>query len=202
MRDMCVGLGLRGKWGLEVYKALAAVKTAARDASGLRWQAIGLGAVGAALLAAGPLGMALAMPSGLAGAAAITSGLAALGPGGMLGGIATVAGVTSTGAAATTRAMSKATVATTPVEQLATDLVIRVAIEQARDNLPGVERDDETWLVLADRERDVAAELRKLSAFSDPGSPRVKDLEKKQQLIKRLIDYMIDNELAPEGSAT
>jgi hypothetical protein len=98
--------------------------------------------------------------------------------------------------------VSKATVATTPVEQLATDLVIRVAIEQARDNLPGVERDDETWLVLADRERDVAAELRKLSAFSDPGSPRVKDLEKKQQLIKRLIDYMIDNELAPEGSAT
>ncbi len=58
-----------------------------------------LAGAGLALLAVTGVGLALAVPATLAGAAAITATLAAFGPGGMVGGIATVAALTGAGSA-------------------------------------------------------------------------------------------------------
>ncbi len=191
MRDMCVDLGLRGKWGLDVYQAVVAVKSVVRDVSGLRWPAIALGAAGVALSAAGPLGMALWTRDRRTDAAAdMLHAPGALSDGSKFSAMAAALG----------QAESKASAATTPIAQLATDLVIRVAVEQARDNVPGVRRNDEAWFLLAEKERDIAAELRKLSTFSDPGGAGIGELKQKQELVKRLINYMIENGLGPDGS--
>lgn len=60
------------------------------------WVAAG----GLTLLALTGVGLVVAAPAGLAGAAAISATLAAFGPGGMVGGVATVATLTGTGSAA------------------------------------------------------------------------------------------------------
>ena len=57
-------------------------------------------------VAAGPIGLALAAPAGVFGAAAITGGLAAFGPGGMVGGLATL-GLASAGAATAAAAVTR-----------------------------------------------------------------------------------------------
>jgi hypothetical protein len=59
-----------------------------------------LAGVGAVALAAVPFTLGASIPAGLSGAAALTAGLAALGPGGMAGGIATIATLTGAGALA------------------------------------------------------------------------------------------------------
>ena len=74
-------------------------RDAMSDGRKVRWQWIALGG-GIALLALTCVGLAVAVPTGLAGAAAITATLAAFGPGGMVGGMATIAALTGTGMAA------------------------------------------------------------------------------------------------------
>lgn len=59
-----------------------------------------LAGVGAMTLAAVPFTLGASIPAGLSGAAALTAGLAALGPGGMAGGIATIATLSGAGALA------------------------------------------------------------------------------------------------------
>ena len=79
------------------------VRTAEKDmgterrSSGAWWALAGVGAL---TLAAVPFTLGASIPAGLSGAAAITAGLAALGPGGMAGGIATIAALTGAGAIA------------------------------------------------------------------------------------------------------
>jgi hypothetical protein len=55
--------------------------------------------IGVAVLALTGVGLMVAVPAGLAGAAAITATLAAFGPGGMVGGMLTIAALTGTGTA-------------------------------------------------------------------------------------------------------
>jgi hypothetical protein len=57
--------------------------------------------VGLAALAATGIGLTVAAPAGLGGAAAITATLASFGPGGMVGGVATLAALTGTAGALT-----------------------------------------------------------------------------------------------------
>ena len=77
----------------------------ARDAisavfpQGRSWIPAALVTVGVAALAATGVGLAAAAPAGLAGAALITSTLAAFGPGGMVGGMATLAALAGAGSA-------------------------------------------------------------------------------------------------------
>ncbi len=67
-------------------------------AHGMSWMPIALVAGGVITLAATGIGLAAAVPAGLAGAAVITSTLAAFGPGGMMGGLATLAALAGAGA--------------------------------------------------------------------------------------------------------
>lgn len=67
-------------------------------APGLSWVPIALVAGGVITLAATGVGLAAVVPAGLAGAAVITSTLAAFGPGGMMGGLATLAALAGAGA--------------------------------------------------------------------------------------------------------
>lgn len=67
-------------------------------APALSWVPIALVAGGVITLAATGVGIAAAVPAGLAGAAVITSTLAAFGPGGMMGGLATLAALAGAGA--------------------------------------------------------------------------------------------------------
>ncbi|MGB3698792.1 MAG: hypothetical protein WBA05_15300 [Gordonia sp. (in: high G+C Gram-positive bacteria)] len=89
-----------------------------------RWA---MAAAGVALLAAGPVGLAMAGAAGTVGAAAITSGLAAFGPGGMAGGLAMLSGLAGTGgmvtAAAATARPGNSAVLLDP-----TSIAIQVAI--------------------------------------------------------------------------
>ena len=65
------------------------------------WLPIALAGVGVVALAATGVGLWAAVPAGLAGAALVTSTLAAFGPGGMVGGMATLAALTGAGTAIT-----------------------------------------------------------------------------------------------------
>ena len=75
--------------------AIAAVKESKSvlQETGFRWGPV-LITAGIGLLAATGVGLAIAVPAGLAGAAAIASTLATFGPGGMVGGIATLTALT------------------------------------------------------------------------------------------------------------
>ena len=68
--------------------------------SGFPWGTVLIGG-GLLLLSLTGVGVAVAAPAGLAGAAVITGTLAAFGPGGMIGGLITIATLTGVGAAAT-----------------------------------------------------------------------------------------------------
>lgn len=65
------------------------------------WLPMALAGVGVVALAATGVGLLAAVPAGLAGAALVTSTLAAFGPGGMVGGMATLAALTGAGTAIT-----------------------------------------------------------------------------------------------------
>ena len=73
---------------------------AALSESGFPWGPV-LITAGIGLLAATGVGLAVAAPAGLAGAAAIASTLATFGPGGMVGGIATLTALTGAATAMT-----------------------------------------------------------------------------------------------------
>lgn len=75
----------------EAKKAMGGVDT--------RWAILVLIGAGAGILAATGVGLALVAPAGLAGAALMTSTLAAFGPGGMVGGMMTIAAASSVGSA-------------------------------------------------------------------------------------------------------
>lgn len=90
-----------------IIEAIVAAESCFSRANYWPWVAAG----GLTLLALTGVGLVVAAPAGLAGAAAISATLAAFGPGGMVGGVATVATLTGTGTAATAggvaRGMSK-----------------------------------------------------------------------------------------------
>jgi hypothetical protein len=97
------GVGYNYRWAPLVQYArqliaegvIAAVKEskAVLQETGFRWGPV-LITAGIGLLAATGVGLAIAVPAGLAGAAAIASTLATFGPGGMVGGIATLTALT------------------------------------------------------------------------------------------------------------
>ena len=85
---------------MDIVEAVFSARKAVDDylAPGLSWVPIALVAGGVITLAATGVGLAAVAPAGLAGAAVITSTLAAFGPGGMMGGLATLAALAGAGA--------------------------------------------------------------------------------------------------------
>ncbi len=156
---------------------------------------IAMAAVGVAILAAGPIGLAAAGAAGTAGAAAITSGLAAFGPGGMAGGIAMLTGLSGTGGMVAAAAATARGGASTPVVD-PSSLAIRVAIAQALKN-SGEPYDTRLWQDIACAETELAADRNRLAAFSDPKAPVLKKLDNAQAVLEALQNYLQKHDLIP-----
>ncbi|NMO02343.1 hypothetical protein HH308_14080 [Gordonia sp. TBRC 11910] len=200
LADLFVDLGFTGKQGQLVGKA---VKDVSELVDGGGWSLsptakIAAGAAGIALLAAGPIGLAMAGAAGVAGAAAITSSLAAFGPGGMVGGLAMLGGLATTGSMLTTAA---ATVRDAPQSTLdPTSVAVLIAIAYAH-KLIGEPYDSDVWYDLANAETKTAATLNMVEAYSDSKSAAVKRQKEIQALIAKLIAFMEDQKLEPQGVA-
>lgn len=196
LRDMATELGIQPESGDRVRQAISEVKACLGGSAGIPWSRVLVGVTGVALIAAGPLGVALAAPATAYGAAAVTGALAAFGPGGMIGGLAMLSGLTSAGAAVAAGAATTVTPATASVDELVADVVIRVSSARARQLLD-VTQDTGAWYYLVDAETDVATELNRLAPLSDPKSPRIADLERKRLILRRLLTFMLNNGMQP-----
>ncbi|WP_448638653.1 hypothetical protein [Geodermatophilus sp. URMC 63] len=195
LRDMAIEIGIQPESGVAIGKAIQEVRRVLEDSSGIPWTRILVGAAGVALVAAGPLGIALATPAGVAGAAAVTSALAAFGPGGMVGGVALLGGLASTGTALATGAAT-VSAADAPLDQIVIDLTARISAARARQQLD-LSVDPAVWLHVVALEAEVAAELNRLEPLSDRNAPRLKSLRHKRDVIRRLLTYMLDKGLCP-----
>lgn len=160
-----------------------------------RWA---LAAAGVALLAAGPVGLAVAGGVGVVGAAAISGGLAtastasvaAAGGLAMLSGIAGTAGMVAA-AAATARPGPKAVVLDP------TSIAIQVAVAHALKKV-GEEFDDGLWERVMIAESELSAQINRLEPFSDPRAPSLEQLRSSRDLISSLLGYLKKHQLAPE----
>lgn len=93
---------------------------------GVPWAPLLLGA-GALVLAGTGIGLAAAVPAGLAGAAAVAATLATFGPGGMAGGVATLAVLTGTSAALASAGLAMTGSERVEFDRLQADLVEEVS---------------------------------------------------------------------------
>ncbi|ALG85276.1 hypothetical protein ACH46_13305 [Gordonia phthalatica] len=158
---------------------------------------VALAAAGVALLAAGPIGIAMAGAAGAAGAAAITSGLAAFGPGGMVGGLAMLSSLAGTGgmvaaAAATARPGANAVVLDP------TSIAIQVSIAHALKKV-GEEFDGGLWERVTLAEGELSSQINRLESYSDAKSASLERLNAARDVIKSLLDYMKKHGLVPDA---
>lgn len=188
--DFWRALGLGDSGGEHVRDAL---KAAAGEFETKNWGRFALGAVGLALVAAGPLGLVLVAPAGLAGAAAITASLAAFGPGGMIGGMVLAGGLVGSGSVTAAAAVMVREVSS---QTMGTEVVRRMAISLSRARL-GLPEDSTSWLMFVEIESYLATEVAMLSTLSDERSPTMRDLRRKEKIIRKAIAWMVDHGLAP-----
>ncbi len=196
LRDMAIEIGIQPESGTTIGRAIQDVRKVLEDSSGVPWTRIVFGLGGVALLVAGPLGIALAAPAGLTGAAAITSALATFGPGGMVGGIALLGGLASTGAAVATGVAAVGAAGDAPLEQIVVDLTARISAVRARQMLD-LSVSPTLWYHVVALEAELAAELNRLEPLSDGNSPRIKDLRRKRDVVRRALTYMASKDMHP-----
>ncbi|OZC29682.1 alpha/beta hydrolase [Gordonia polyisoprenivorans] len=197
--DLFVDLGWPSHTGHKVKDAIKEVAEAvAAERRGLSTRTkVVAAAAGLALLAAGPIGIAMAGAAGAAGAAAITSGLAAFGPGGMVGGLATLGSLASTGAMVTTVAAT-ARGGLQPLLVDPTSVAIQVAIAHALNTI-NEPYDHDLWYRLTAAESEIGAELNRLTPFSDEKAPSLIRLGAALKTISDLMDFMLQHNLTPPG---
>lgn len=196
--DLFVDLGWAKSRGMTVSASIREVSDfAAADKQGLSTKMkVFTAAAGVALLAAGPIGIAMSGAAGVAGAAALTSGLAAFGPGGMVGGLATLGGLASTGAMVTTVAATARDGRQPLMVDPTTAAIIQVAIAHALKRL-GEPYDTELWYLLAATQSELGAELNRLRPFSDDKSPTVQRLLAMSRTVQLLMRFMTQHDLMP-----
>ncbi len=192
--ELFVDLGWSSGTGKRVKDAIREVseRTAAEKRGlGMRTKVLAA-AAGIALIAAAPIGIAM---SGAAGAAALGGGLAAFGPVGVVGGLATLSALATTGTmvtsiAATTRGGEQ------PLLLDPTGIAIQVATAHALHQIDE-EYDHELWYRLAWAETKLAGELNRLTPFSDNDSPASQRLGATLRTIRSLMDFMREKDLTP-----
>ncbi|MDS1116639.1 alpha/beta fold hydrolase [Gordonia westfalica] len=196
--NLFVELGFRSGIGDKVKDAVNEVTDCLNGDKGLfgTKTRIMMAAAGVALLAAGPIGLAVAGSATAVGAAAITSSLAAFGPGGMVGGLAMLGGLASTGAVVTTAA---ATVrgGAPRVSLDPTSIAIQVATAHALKKV-GEPHDADLWTRLALAESQISAQLNRLSTFSDEKAPAKVQLANTLSVVEKLMQFIRDNHLMPQ----
>lgn len=193
--DVAGQLGFGSNLGKMVGEALAEVREHT-GRKGVPWGRVLSGAAGLAVIAAGPVGLAVAMPAGVFGGAAIVGGLAAFGPGGMLGGVAMVGGLASAGAVVAAAAAAGGHGALTAAQR-AEALLVRVAAQRALQllQLPG---DPDVWFAVANLETTLSSELARLRPFSDPKAPGLAERERALALTTSLLTYLKMHKLGPD----
>jgi pimeloyl-ACP methyl ester carboxylesterase len=195
--DMAVEMGLQRSTGTKIGTAIEEVQNYISRRGGVPWGRVLTAAVGVAIVAAGPIGLAVAAPAGVFGAAALTGGLAALGPGGMVGGLAMLGGLAGTGAAVATSAATAGSGTDQPVNDSNT-LVLRVAAEYARKKL-GLPFDEGLWYQISGLETQLSARINRLSVYSDPKSPTLEALRAGRYTLSRLMLFMLEKGLGPKA---
>lgn len=113
----------------QIAAAIGASVDDARKALGGRgipWAPLLIGA-GVLVLAGTGIGLAAAIPAGMAGAAAVTATLAAFGPGGMAGGVATLAVLTGTSTALASAGLARSGDQQEDVDRLQGDMATEIA---------------------------------------------------------------------------
>lgn len=174
-------------------KVVSAVK-AARDALDAGGGKLLWGAIGLALLAAGPVGLLAAAPAGLAGAAAMTSALAAFGPGGMIGGLALAGGLMSAGTGVLTVAASPTAM---DASMIRTQAVRCMAYARAQRDLDIPGDRFAAWHYLTGWHSELATERARLQPISDRDAPTLKSLGEKIRIVEKAIRWLAEHELAP-----
>ena len=174
------------------------------DGNSIPWSGVLVGA-GVLLLAATGVGLVVAAPAGLAGAAAITATLATFGPGGMAGGVATLAVLTGTSMAFTTAGLAIQVGTTRQIAALQTSMAqeiahlpkqaFRSAIAQLlavfgarrRLELTSIAADVESTLLLI--QSAVLHELR-LHVQIGKGSDAARDWQAKADILDKALDWL------------
>jgi hypothetical protein len=197
LEDIAVQLGHRRDLGKKVAAAIKDVQSCLSGKGGVPWGRVLTAAAGVALVAAGPIGLAVAAPATAFGAAALTGGLAAFGPGGMVGGLAMLSGLVGSGAAVTAAAVAGDGENSSNAPNLA-KLMLRVATEHAH-KLLDLQHDSALWYELTDFESQISATLNRLTPFSDEKSVKVSQLREAQVAVQSLIRFMIEKGLAPNA---
>jgi pimeloyl-ACP methyl ester carboxylesterase len=197
LQDIAVQIGHRRDLGKKVETAIKDVQRCVSGRAGVPWGRVLTAAAGVALVAAGPIGLAVAAPATAFGAAAITGSLAAFGPGGMVGGLALLSGLVGSGAAVTAAAVTGESDTGNGAPNLA-KLMLQVATEHAR-KLLDLPHDSTLWYHLTDFESQISAALNRLTAFSDPKSPKVTQLQEAKIAIQALLRFMIERDLGPSA---
>lgn len=162
---------------------------------------------GAAVLAATGIGVWAAAPAGLAGAALLTSTLAAFGPGGMVGGMVTIAAASGAGSAllgaglATSPSEGRASfvhftgsLARLPKDQLRATVTAMIAVLFAQEALSLSSTFEQTRSVLSAALSHIENEKNTHLAVS---SERAKDWEAKRRIVDRAISIIDDRFPSP-----
>lgn len=175
-------------------KVAAALEEAKEAVGGEDWAKLLIGALGIALIAAGPVGLMLAAPAGLAGGAAITASLAAFGPGGMVGGMALAGGLIGAGSAVT----AGAALPTNMSEAMVRTQVIRcLAFARSQRDLGMPSNDHQSWHYLNAWRDQLAAERERLALLSDENAPSMKAVSAKLRVVDKGLRWMMEQGLAP-----
>lgn len=196
-----------------VRAALDTARKALKDDSGFPLVPVLIGA-GIAVLALTGVGLAVAAPAGLAGAAAITSTLAAFGPGGMVGGIVSLAALTGTGLALTGtgiglelspndpgfrqfQLMAADRIANGTADDLRTTLVGLLAVVDAQARLQSDSTAGIIEQLLLDVQSTVQREHR-LHRYLSSDNPVTEDWESKCTLVERALAWLSNRPTLPD----
>lgn len=142
---------------------------------------------------------------GLAGAAVAAGVLASFGAGGMIGGLITASALADgrgllNGSQSGSIAMGLSGAETSAEEfEGVVSLPLGAVMLRQRQNL---ENDPAVWHFLVNVETIVNRLHERLDEISDTKAPTVKVLARKRIVVKRALQYMIENGLEPGGSAT
>ncbi|QWC84933.1 hypothetical protein KLP28_15515 [Nocardioidaceae bacterium] len=192
LQDLTAALELGTSVGIDVYESLreAAAALTTKKSSATRWLLAG---GGVAILALGPIGLAVAAPAGLAGGAAVVGALAAFGPGGMVGGLATVMALTGAGAGTTSAALARADATPEAVEGVVLQTLSAALVRHRQ----GIEQDPGTVSGLLELEMALSRKVAHLERFSDGRAPSVRETRTKLATASLALRHLRKQGLVP-----
>lgn len=160
--------------------------------TGLKWGAIGVGAV---LLVVASGGLVLAAAPGLAGGAAIVSALASFGPGGMIGGLITAGALTTLGGSSIVAGLVGHETSPAALERI---LTVQLASMVLRDKRK-LDHEHGLWAQLTELEVTLRRQFERVDEFSDGSAASVKELKQKIGIVERALRYLREQRLEPGG---